>query len=330
MDRSHALLLTAPRTLVWQAQPLPPLQKDEVLVRTRFSAVSLGTEVPLFMGSSRNPAHVTYPKMTGYETYGVVEAVGEAVGDFHVGDPVVTFEGYVTHAVLGAPRLIPVPKDIDPRLALLAILSNDVKRGVLKVAPQPGERVLVTGAGAIGLLTLFVLKALGTIHITIHIDVVDPLRARLELAHQLGATNVFTPEEVRGAQTSYTVGLECSSRNAAFALLQNKLRANGRICILADGNLEPLELTPHFHQKELRVVGSSDGEDYREHARWFFGLPNLFKLTALFDLEVDAADLPGTFEHIVRGELRPVKVLVRYGEFHEQTDLMKKRRIVGS
>ena len=310
MDPSRALLLTAPRASTWQTQPLRPLQKDEVLVRTLCSAVSVGTELPLFTGGSRNPAHVSYPKMTGYETYGVVEAVGESVLDYRVGDNVVAFEGHVTHAVLSASRLIPVPEGIDPRSALLVILSNDVKKGVLNVALQPDERVLVTGAGAIGLLTLFVLKALGVEHV----DVVDPLRERLELARALGADNVFTPEEVESSQTAYAAGLECSSRNAAFSLLQNKLQTNGRICILADGNLEPLELTPQFHQKELRVMGSSDGEDYAEHARWFFALPDLSKLTALFDLEVDAEALPETFARMARGELQPVKVLVRYNE----------------
>ena len=310
MDPSRALLLTAPHILVWQARPLQPLQKDEVLVRTLYSAVSVGTELPLFTGGSRNPAHVNYPKMTGYETYGVVEAVGEGVVDYCVGDRVVTFEGYVTHMVLSTSRLIPVPKGVDPRSALLVILSNDVKKGVLNIAPRPDERVLVTGAGAIGLLTLFVLKALGVERV----DVADPLRERLELARVLGADNVFTPEEVENRQTSYAAGLECSSRNAAFSLLQDKLQASGRICVLADGNLEPLELTPSFHQKELRVTGSSDGEDYAEHARWFFALNDLSKLTALFDLEVDTEALPETFSRMARGELRPVKVLVRYNE----------------
>ena len=310
MDPSRALLLTAPHILVWQARPLQPLQKEEVLVRTLYSAVSVGTELPLFTGGSRNPAHVSYPKMTSYETYGVVEAVGEGVVDYCVGDRVVTFEGYVTHMVLSTSRLIPVPKGVDPRSALLVILSNDVKKGVLNIAPRPDERVLVTGAGAIGLLTLFVLKALGVERV----DVADPLRERLELARVLGADNVFTPEEVENRQTAYAAGLECSSLNAAFSLLQNKLQMNGRICILADGNLEPLELTPSFHQKELRVMGSSDGEDYQEHAKWFFALNDLSKLTGLFDLEVDAEALPETFSRMARGELRPVKVLVRYNE----------------
>ena len=305
----RALLLTAPRTLEWRPQSLSVPRGDEVLVRTLYGAVSLGTELPLYLATSRDPENIDYPEMTGYETYGVVEAVGEEVHGFQLGDRVVSPKGHVTHALVPAYKLIPVPKGLDPRLALLAILSNDVKKGVLKAKPQPDERVLITGAGAIGLLTLFVLKAFGIKHV----DVVEPLRERLKLAYTLGATNTFTPEEVNKLET-YTVGFECSSRNAAFSLLQDKLRANGRMCILADGNIEPLELTAQFHQKELRVVASSDGENYQDHASWFFALPDLSKLTALFDLEVNAEDLPQTFMRLASGELSPVKVLVRYDE----------------
>ncbi len=57
-------------------------------------------------------------------------------------------------------------------------------------------------------------------------------------------------------------GCECSSRNDAYALLQNQMQRNGRICITADENLEPLVLAPSFHCKELSTVGSSDGWDY--------------------------------------------------------------------
>ncbi len=308
MTHAHALLLTAPHTTAWLEHPIASPQKDQVLVRTLYSAMSLGTELALYKGTSRNPSNVTYPKMTGYETYGVVEAVGEEVDDVRVGDCALTFAGHVTHAILSASRIIPVPNGLDPRLALLAILSNDVKKGVFKAAPQPHERVLVTGAGAIGLLTLFILKALGVDHV----DVVEPVRERLELAQSLGAQNTFTPEEVEEIETAYAVGLECSSRNAAFSLLQDKLQTNGRICILADGNLEPLTLTPQFHQKELEVMGSSDGEDYQEHAEWFYSLPELSRLTGLFDLTVNAEDLPQTFEKLVNQEVKPVKVLVRY------------------
>lgn len=88
----------------------------------------------------------------------------------------------------------------------------------------------------------------------------------------------------------------------------------GRVCILADGNLEPLTLTPHFHERELSVVGSSDGLDYHEHARWFYERPHLDSLKGLFGLEIGADDLPEVFVRLTRGDARPVKVLVRYGD----------------
>ncbi len=303
----YSLLLLAPETLRWETQPLRKPLENEVLVRTLYGAVSVGTEVPLYEGASRGSAP-TYPKMTGYESYGVVEACGPAVRVLKRGDKVVSFYGHRTHANKPENRFIRVPEGLEPTLALLALLSCDVKKGIAKVAPDKEERVLVTGAGAIGLLTLFVLKALGVEAV----DVVERLPERLELARILGATNAWTPEEAENVEAVYAVGVECSSRDAAFALLQDKLVHNGRLCVLADGNLEPLTLTPKFHAKELRVVGSSDGVDYPSHAEWFYALPELPKLDALYDLRIPATDLPETFERMARGKVRPVKVLVRY------------------
>lgn len=47
------------------------------------------------------------------------------------------------------------------------------------------------------------------------------------------------------------------------------LKTNGKICILSDGNIEELTLTANFYQKELQIIGSSDGYDYQKHADWF-------------------------------------------------------------
>ena len=303
----RSLLLVAPHTLRWEHEALRPPVRDEVRVRTLYGAVSVGTETPLYVGASRGSAP-DYPKMTGYESYGVVEACGPEVRALRVGDRVVSFYGHRTHALEPENRFIHVPGGLEPTLALLAILSCDVKKGILKVAPDRGERVLITGAGAIGLLTLFVLKALGVEAI----DVVERLPERLELARALGAQNAWTPEEAGGIEASYAVGMECSSCDAAFALLQDKLAHSGRVCILADGNLEPLTLTSAFHAKELRVAGSSDGADYPGHAEWFYALPELPKLDALYDLRVRASRLPETFQRIARGEVWPVKILVAY------------------
>ena len=90
--------------------------------------------------------------------------------------------------------------------------------------------------------------------------------------------------------------------------------SEGRICILADGNLEPLVLAPTFHEKELRIVGSSDGWDYHEHARWYFNVVrrHSYNLEQIFDYHTTAGDLPATFEQLSTGAITPTKVLVQY------------------
>lgn len=123
MPTRQSLLLTAPKTLIWRTGDSSEPNAEEVLVRTLYSAVSVGTEVPLFVGTSRGSRPLDYPKMTGYESYGVIEALGEDVEEFQLGDRVVSFYGHRTYALLPASCVIPVPRDLDPRLALLAILS---------------------------------------------------------------------------------------------------------------------------------------------------------------------------------------------------------------
>lgn len=305
--RRQSLLLTAPRRLTWVEETLPAPQADEILVQTVVGAISIGTELPQYLGRARQAAPLAFPRMTGYENVATVVACGRDVQHLTTGQRVVGFYGHRTHALMSAAKAILVPDDIPDELALLAILSCDVAKGVRKVRPYPEARVLITGAGAIGLLTLFVLRAYGVQHI----DVIEPLRKRRELALHFGARHVFTPDDAQG---EYAVAFECSSRDAAFAHLQRLVQYNGRICILADGNREPLTLAPDFHAKELTLVASSDGWDYHQHAAWFFEVIRREKppLAQLFEHEIKADKLPAVFEQLADGEIMPVKILVRY------------------
>src|SRR5438309_112612 len=159
MLQQRSLLLHAPRQLAWVADTLPPLGSHDLLLRTRAGAISIGTELPIYLGSARSIVARAYPTMTGYES-----------------------------------------------------LAEGADRG-----------------------------ASGSL---------DPV------------TETPTPDH-------YQLGFECSSRDRAFQLLQAALAPRGRACILADGNIEPLTLAPAFHVKELTVIGSSDGLDYRTYARWY-------------------------------------------------------------
>ncbi|MEM7343959.1 MAG: alcohol dehydrogenase catalytic domain-containing protein [Chloroflexota bacterium] len=307
--KRQSLLLTSPHQLEWVEETLPPIADDELLIKTSCGAISVGTELPMYLGRHRSSQLPTYPRMTGYESLGYVVDKGSAVQQTQVGDRVVTFYGHRTKAVVPGKKIIPVPTDISDEIALLSILSCDTMKGILKANIQPTDRVLVTGAGVIGLLTVFNLTRLGINQI----DVIEPLTHRRQLARQFGATKVFTPEQF-DATASYQAGIECSSRNQAFAQLQQAMGPNARICILADGNVEPLVLSPAFHEKELLIVGSSDGLDYQAHASWFFNQVRLavIPLEALYELKKTAAELAAIFNQMGVMAHPPLKVFVQY------------------
>lgn len=277
-------------------------------LETLAGAVSIGTELPLFRGDVRRTEAPSYPLMTGYESLARVVELGEGVSGVRVGQRVLTTYGHRTAALLKASGVIPVPDAIPDEIALLAILSNDASKGIGKLSFTPSASVLITGAGTVGLLALHRLRWLGVSTV----DVVEPLAPRRALALELGARAVFAPKDVP-ANVFYEVGVECAARAAAFSLLQQQMRHSAQLCVLSDGNLEPLVLESEFHERELRVVASSDGEDYPGHAAAFWGRwrETRAPLEALFEWRVTATGLATAFERAASGT-PPVKIFVSY------------------
>lgn len=312
--RSRSLLLVAPRRLEWVAAELPPLGAGDLLIETRAGAVSIGSELPRYRGVARAPAPAAYPVMTGYESVGLVRVAGARVRRFHVGDRVVATYGHLTHAVIPESRAILAPAEVSDELALLTILTGDVATGIHKLGAAARGEVLVSGGGAIGLLALVLLRWFGAARV----DVAEPLASRRDLALALGADRALTPSQVLAAGAGappYDTGVECSNTAAGFMALQAAIKPHGRVCVLADGNIEALPLAPAFHERQLTIVGSSDCPDYHAHARWYFAALRASNpgLERLFDLRVPAATLPSTFEALASGQRRAIKALVAYG-----------------
>lgn len=308
--RTQSLLLMEPGRLAWIAEELPEPAPDEALIQTIAGAVSVGAELPQYAGTERGGERRGYPRMTGYESVGRVIALGERTAGLSVGDRVVAFYGHRTRAVMPVAKVLRVPDEAIPdTLALLAILTCDVAKVIRVTTPMPEELVLITGGGAIGLLTLWTLRAYGVQAV----DMIEPRPHRRALAPPLGARIVSAPGDP-ALGSEYAVGFECSSRDAAFAELQSRMRCGGRVGVLADGNVEALTLSPAFHAKELTLIGSSDGWNYQRHAAWYFGrvAGGAPELEAIFEQHVDAPELPRVFARMAGGDMSPVKVFVRY------------------
>ncbi|MFE0507460.1 hypothetical protein ACWF7H_28220 [Peribacillus butanolivorans] len=142
---------------------------------------------------------------------------------------------------------------------------------------------------------------------------VEPNSSRSDLARFLGANNVFK-NGISSPKDFYDYAIECSARNEAFKTLQQSIRKDGEICILSDGNKEKFELQPEFYIKELKIVGSSDGYDYRKHSEWYL---NSVKETGsllkkIFESKITKQEICRCFEELSEGRINPLKILIEY------------------
>ncbi len=234
--------------------------------------------------------------------------VGDKVTNLNIGDKVVSFYGHETIGIVKEYKVIRVPSYIKSKVALLSILSCDAAKGILKLNPRQDEKVLITGMGVIGLLACYFLKYYVDVK---HVDVVEPNKNRRDFAKKFCAKNIYDSEEQ--IIETYNYGFECSATNSGFHTLQKALKTNGQICILSDGNIEELTLTADFYQKELQIIGSSDGYDYQKHADWFFSqIEQTPWIEEIFQHEIQYTELIQCFEELSQGIITPLKVFVSY------------------
>ncbi|MDT8909843.1 bi-domain-containing oxidoreductase [Amycolatopsis sp. PS_44_ISF1] len=197
--------------------PVPACKPGGVLVRTRYSLISTGTELMKvseasmsLLGKARsrpdqvakvmqsvaaNGVGATYRKVTskldsftplGYSLCGVVEAVGAGTEDVSVGDLVACAGNeHALHAELNwVPKNLyaKVPAGLSARAAAFGTVGSIALQGVRRGEPQLGDLALVIGLGLIGQLVVQLLVASGA-----RVVGVDPDPSRCALAERLGA-----------------------------------------------------------------------------------------------------------------------------------------------
>lgn len=181
-----------PEVIGWSDVALAPPGPDEV--RMRNTAVGLNF-IDTYHRSGLYP--VPLPSGLGGEAAGVVEAVGEGVTDFAVGDRVATFGpglgAYATARNVPAKILFALPDDIGDETAAAALLKGGTVEFLVErcARVEPGWTVLVhAAAGGVGQIAVRWLKAIGaTVIATVgHGD-------KVALARAAGADHVLLSRE---------------------------------------------------------------------------------------------------------------------------------------
>jgi 3-hydroxyethyl bacteriochlorophyllide a dehydrogenase len=157
------VLFTAERTLGSREVSLRVAAPDEVVVSTRYSSISAGTEKLIFNGKLPGFPMLRYPLVPGYESAGVVERVGPEVHGVAVGDEVFVggsmcytdaagvFGGNASRLIKKGSAVVPLRGLSLAQAPLLALAATSL-HGVLRLGDVRGKRVLVLGLGAIGQL----------------------------------------------------------------------------------------------------------------------------------------------------------------------------------
>jgi len=287
-----ALVLSEYKHLELLEVERPTVGAGELLVKVRACGIC-GSDVHGYDGSTgrRLP-----PIIMGHEAAGLVEAVGEGVTGFSIGDRI-TFDSTVycgscffcqkgqvnlcdNREVIGVStpdfrrmgafaEYVTVPSRIayhlpDDMPFTHAALIEAVSVAVHAVSLTPiqlEDTAVVVGAGMIGLLTLQATKLAGAGRVF----VMDVDEARLDLARRMGATHVINSRDPKAAIAvvfeatqgrGADVVLECVGTSPTVKLSLDSVRKGGSVTLV--GNVAPtVDLALQLVvTKQIRLQGS--------------------------------------------------------------------------
>jgi threonine dehydrogenase-like Zn-dependent dehydrogenase len=254
VTRARAFWTTAPGRGEIREEELPPAAPDQVLVRTLASGISRGTERLVF--EVRVPesqyAAMRAPLMGGCFPFPVKYGYS-AVGLASDGRRVFVLHPHQDQFLAPAAMCVPVPDTVPTPRAVLAANMETALNTVWDAAPLAGERMLVIGAGVVGLLTASLLARIPAARVTI----VDILPGRAALAHRIGC-GFALPHD---APKEQELIVHASASEAGLRLALTSAAFEARIIEASwYGDRSPaVPLGEAFHSRRLRLIATQVG-----------------------------------------------------------------------
>lgn len=370
--------------------PIPKPVSKYVLVKNFASAVSVGTEKSMIelgrkslLGKARSRPdllkrflekakqegflktfrealeRLDEPVPLGYSCSGVVEKVGESVGEFFPGDRVACIgAGYASHAeYVLVPEMLcaKLPKNVSFEEGAFGMIGAIAIHGIRCSKLSFGEKAAVIGLGLLGILTAQILRAYG-------IDVIgyDVDSERVKLAENLGFENVFQDlNDFSRAVFNLTSGYGADAVLLTLASKESKpidtaielVRPQGRIVVVGVVDIHP-DRNEMWH-KEVEIVvskaagpGINDplyeikGIDYPIGSiRWTErrNLEEFLRLLSMKLIDVkslithrvnieDSESIKQLYNEILTGKIKPLGVIINYKHQQENRTLEKPIR----
>jgi 2-desacetyl-2-hydroxyethyl bacteriochlorophyllide A dehydrogenase len=323
---ARALWIDAPRLARLRQTAVREPGPGQALVAMLWSGISRGTERLVFEG--RVPAseaermraplqdgEFPFPVKYGYCAVGRVEAGPPA----WLGQNVFCMHPHQDRFLAPLDMLCAIPDTVAPRRATLAANMETALNGIWDSGAGPGDRIVVVGAGILGLLVAALAAQLPGTEVT----VVDAEPARAAIAERIGARFVDAATFEATCRDEADVVFHASASQGGLALALACAGFEATIVEMSWYGDAPVAapLGRGFHANRLRLISSQVGHvSPSRRPRWPFARRIAKAMELLADDRFDALiteevafdDLPREMPRILAPAAFGLATVVRY------------------
>lgn len=211
-------------------------KENEVKIKVQYSLISNGTERQHYRGLRDN-----YPFIPGYSSVGYVCELGKGINEDVItyGDRVFVIKGgHQSYNIKSLNYIVKIPNEVDLEEAVFARAASFPLTGLRRACVQPGENIVVTGLGLLGLFGVQISSLLAPFSLV----AIGNRDDRRELAKNYGAEKSFDPKlpNFEKIVTSY---------------LENKTGRRGADVVLeTSGNLDAIASAVKYTNIRGRII----------------------------------------------------------------------------
>jgi NADPH:quinone reductase len=282
-----------PQALRLREVPVPTPKAGEILIRQKAAGLNF---IDVYHRTGLYP--LALPTGLGLEGAGIVEAIGDGVTRFKIGDRAAFCTGplgaYAEFACVNETKAVQVPEAVDLEVAAAIMLKGLTAEFLVRrlVPLAAGDSVLFhAAAGGVGLIACSWLAHLG---VTVIGTVGSPEKAALAKAHGCTHTILYRDEPIAARVTELTNGKGCRAvfdSVGADTLTASLDSAARRGLVVSFGNASGPPAP--FAASELARRGSL-----------MFTRPTLFDFVSTVEELDNAAE--ALFDLVIRGVIKPL------------------------
>ncbi len=258
------LYFIGPQEVEIRNEEIAEPNEDEVLIKTKFSSISAGTELLFFNNNLKDQIKLDkkitslenefeYPLKYGYSVVGKIKEIGENLSEKWLDKKVFSFHPHESHFVSKPDELVIIPNDIEYKKAVFLPNTETALNLLLDGAPKVGEEIGVIGQGVVGLLTTYLLNEMPLSRLVTF----DKIKKRREISSFFGADESISFEELKENQNLFDLVFEVSGNPETLEKAIELTKPEGKI-ILGSwyGEKGKTRIGTAFHRKRLKLISS--------------------------------------------------------------------------